>query len=339
MRSRRSRTWAAAGMVRAAVLLVLLAAVGSVPSQAAPGLQRVTLLGGPPAGVFGIFATAIGTYLNRAVPGLDVSVAATGGSVENVRRVNAGDAEMGIAFASDLHEGFYGVDAFRGSPQTNIRAIGVVFIGVAHLVTYRESRIRTVEDLAGKRVAVGTPGSGTFASAERVLGKLGLWDRITRVPLLGAAAGGALADGRVDAYFWTGPFPDRVTIEAAIRGPVHVIDIYTPLTRTDFFAAYPYFARYLIPAGAYAGETETVATLGIPAQWFANRNVPAALIQRMVEAAYSLQGHEHMLKVHAASGDMTPRRALQGVSIPLHAGAEAHWRAVGLEIAERIRSR
>jgi TRAP transporter TAXI family solute receptor len=186
---------------------------------------------------------------------------------------------------------------------------------------------------------VGTPGSGTFAIAERAFGKLGIWDRITRVPLLGAAAGGALADGRVDAFIWTGPFPDRVTIEAAIRAPVHIIDIHSTLARTDFFTIYPYFSRYVIPGGAYTGVAENTATLGIPNLWYAHRNVSAALVQRMVEAAYSLAGHEHMLKVHAASSDMTPRRALQGVSIPLHPGADAHWRAVGLEIPERLRPR
>ncbi len=322
-----------------ALMALLLGTFAAVPGAAGPGLERVTMLGGPPGGVFGIFATGLGTYLSRAVSGVDVSVAATGGSVENVRRVNAGEAEMGIAFASDLHEGFNGIDAFRGTPQTNIRAIGMIFTGVAHVVTFRDSGIRTVEDLAGKRVAVGTPGSGTFASAERVFRKLGVWERMTRVPLLGAAAGAAMAEGRADAYFWTGPYPDRVTIEAAIAKPVHFLDIYGPLTRTDFFTAYPYFSRYLIPGGAYAGVTENVSALGIPAMWFTNARTSAALIQRLVEAGYSRDGHGHMLRVHSASSDMTSRRALQGVTTPLHKGAEAHWNSVGLEIPERIRAR
>lgn len=322
----------AAGVAAAAL-------AGAVPSAAGPGLQRVTLLGGPPAGVFGIFATGIATYLGRAVPGVDISVAATGGSVENVRRVNAGEAEMGIAFASDLHEGFFGIDAFRGAPQSNIRAVGVVFTGVSHLVTYQDKGIRTVDDLAGKRVAVGTPGSGTFATAERVLRRLGVWERITRIPLLGAAAGDALADGRADAFFWTGPYPDRVTIEAAIRAPVLVIDAYTPASRTDFFQVYPYFSRFLIPAGAYRGVSENTPALGIPAVLFANVHTPAPLIQRLTEAAYSREALAHMLRVHAAAADMAPQKALSGITIPLHRGAEAHWRAVGLEIPERLRAR
>lgn len=330
--------WMGRGMIYTAIV-VLVAALGTIPGQAGPRLERLTIVGGPPGGVFGIFATGLGTYLSRAVPGLDISVAATGGSVENVRRVNAGDAEMGLAFASDLHEGYYGIEAFRGSPQTNLRAIGLIFIGVSHLITFQDSGIRTVEGLAGKRVAVGTPGSGTFATAERVFRKLDLWDRFSRLPLLGAAAGAALSEGRADAFFWTGPYPDRVTIEAAITRPVFFIDAWTALTRTDFLRVYPYYSRYVIPAGAYTGVTENTPALGVPLLWFVNRTVSADLVQRMVQAAYSRDGHAHMLRVHSASSDMTSVRALQGVTIPLHRGAEAHWTTVGLEIPERIRAR
>ncbi len=319
--------------------LLVAGPLSFTPSAAGPRLDRLTILGGPPGGVFGIFATGIGTFLSRAVPNLDVSVAATGGSVENVRRVNAGDAEMGIAFTSDVHESYYGLEGFKGNPHTNLRTIGMIFLGIAHVVTFRDSGIRTVEDLVGKRVAVGTPGSGTFATAERIFRSLGIWDRITRVPLLGAAAGSAMGDGRVDAYFWTGPFPDRVTIEAAVTRPVHFIDAYTPLLRTDFMKVFPYYARYIIPAGSYAGVTENTPALGVPALWFVHKDVPAPLVQRMVEAAYGREGHGHMLRVHSASSDMTSLKALQGVTIPLHRGAEAYWVTRNIEIPERIRAR
>jgi hypothetical protein len=145
--------------------LLMLWMVVSIPPAYAQKVERVNFVGGPPSGVFGIFATGIGTYLSKYVPNLYVSVTATGGSVENIRRVNGGEAEMGLSFASDVHEAFYGQEKFKGKPLTNYRSVGVVFVGVAHAITYADSGIRSVQDLAGKRVAVGTPGSGTFASA------------------------------------------------------------------------------------------------------------------------------------------------------------------------------
>lgn len=326
-------------MTRALVVLAgALLALAPSPA-AAQQVERVTMVGGPPAGMFGIFATGIGTYLSKAVPNLNVSVAATAGSVENLRRINAGDGEIGISFSGDVHEGFNGLDKFQGKPVTNVRAVGVVFMGVAHLVTYADTSIKTVEDLAGKRVAVGNPGSGTFATAERVFRALNMWDKITRVPLLGAAAGAALNEGKVDAYFWTGPSPDRVTMEAATKKPVRAIDIHTPVSKTDFFKQYPYFAKYTFAANSYRGITEEVHSLGSPAIWIANKDFSPALVQKMAAAVYGQEGHGHMMKVHAGSKDMVPDKALQGVTIPLHKGAEAHWQAARLTIPDSIRAR
>jgi uncharacterized protein len=320
-------------MVVAGALLALAGATGWAQ------VERITMVGGPPAGVFGIFSTGIGTYLTKNVPNLDVSVAATAGSVENVRRVNAGDAQIGMAFASDVHEGYRGLAKFKGSPTTDIRAIGIVFMGVAHLVTYADTDIKTIDDLAGRRVAVGNPGSGTYAIAERMFRATGLWDKLNRVPLLGAAAGAALADGRADAYFWNGPAPDRVTTEAAVKRPVRIIDIYAPVSRTDFLKEYPYFARYVYPAGSYSGVTEDVQTLGAPALWIVNKDVPAASVERMTAAIYSKEGNAHMVRVHAGSRDMTPDKALTGITIPLHPGAEAAWKKMGVAVPEAIRPR
>jgi len=326
-------------MRRILYLLLPAAVIAGFSPAYAQKVDRLNFVGGPPSGVFGIFATGIGTYLSKNVPNLDVSITATGGSVENIRRVNGGEAEMGLSFASDVHEAYFGQEQFKGKPLTNFRAIGLVFFGVAHAITFADSGIRSAEDLAGKRVAVGTPGSGTFASAERVFRSLGIWDKINRIPLLGAQAGEAMSDGKADAYFWTGPEPDRVTMEAATKKPVRAIDIYTPASKTDFFKQYPYFARYIFPANSYKGISEETSTVGIPVIWYVNKDVPTALVQKMTDAVYNKDGHSHMLKVHAGSKDMVPAKALQGVTFPLHKGAEDHWRAAGVQIPEAIRAK
>ncbi len=305
----------------------------------AQNVERMTMAGGPPAGVFGIFATGIGTFLSKNVPNLDVSVAATGGSVENLRRINSKEAEMALSFSSDTHEAFYGLEKFTGKPIIDLRSVGVVFFGVVHLMTYTDSGIRTMEDLAGKRVAVGNPGSGTFATAERVFRAVGMWDKINRIPLLGAAAGDAMSEGKADAFFWSGPEPDRVTTEAATKKPVRAIDVHTAVSKTDFYKQFPYFARYVFAANSYRGISEDTASIGLPVIWYVHKDLSPALLQRIVAAAYSKDGNAHMMKVHAGSKDMVAQRALQGVTIPLHRGAEEHWRAAGIQIPEAIRAK
>lgn len=326
-------------MRKFALLTIAILFVAATQPVYGQKVERITMGGGPPSGVFGIFATGIGTYLSKNVSGLDVSVTATGGSVENTRRVNSGEAEMGLSFASDVHEAYFGLEQFKDKPLTNIRAIGLVVFGVAHLITYADSGIKTVNDLVGKRVAVGNPGSGTFSNAERVFRTLGIWDKINRIQLLGAQAGDAMADGKADAFFWTGPEPDRVTMEAATKKPVRAIDIYTPATKTEFFKQFPYFARYVFPANSYKGITEDTSTVGVPVIWYANKDVAPALVQKMTAAAYSKEGNAHMLTVHAGAKDMAPQKALQGVTFPLHKGAEDHWKSASIQIPENIRNK
>ncbi|MGZ8483298.1 MAG: TAXI family TRAP transporter solute-binding subunit, partial [Candidatus Binatia bacterium] len=255
------------------------------------------------------------------------------------RRVNGAEAEMGVSFSSDVHEAYFGLEQFKGKPLTNYRAIGLIFFGVAHAITYADSGIRSADDLAGKRVAVGNPGSGTFASAERIFRALGVWDKLNRIPLLGAAAGEAMSDGKADAFFWTGPEPDRVTMEAATKKAIRAIDIYTPATKTEFFKQFPYFARYVFAANSYKGITEDTPTIGIPVIWYVHKDLAPALVQKITEAAYNKAGNTHMMQVHAGSKDMVAQKALQGVTFPLHKGAEDHWRAAGIQIPEAIRAK
>jgi TRAP-type uncharacterized transport system substrate-binding protein len=82
-----------------------------------------------------------------------------------------------------------------------------------------------------------------------------------------------------------------------------------------------------------------VLTIGSPAVWIVNKDAPAALVQRMTEAIYGKEGNAHMVRVHAGSRDMAPATALSGITIPLHAGAEAAWKKMGVNVAEAIRSR
>ncbi len=140
-------------------------------------------------------------------------------------------------------------------------------------------------------------------------------------------------------FFWNGPEPDRVTTEAATKRPVRIIDLHTLLSKTRFFKDYPYFTNYVISAASYPGVTHEVPTFGISILWFAHHELSPPLVQKMVATVYSPEGHAHMLNIHAAAKDMTPSKALLGVTIPLHKGAEAHWKSVGLEIPEEIRAR
>ena len=108
-------------MKRMFLLVIAVVIVAGISPVYGQKVERLNFVGGPPSGVFGIFATGIGTYLSRNVANLDVSVTATGGSVENIRRVNGAEAELGLSFSSDVHEAYYGLEQFKGKPLNIFR--------------------------------------------------------------------------------------------------------------------------------------------------------------------------------------------------------------------------
>jgi TRAP-type uncharacterized transport system substrate-binding protein len=79
--------------------------------------------------------------------------------------------------------------------------------------------------------------------------------------------------------------------------------------------------------------------VGIPVIWYAHKDVAPALVQKMTAAVYAKEGNAHMITVHAASKDMVPQKALQGVTIPLHKGAEDHWKVAGIQIPDNLRAK
>ena len=170
--------------------------------------------GGPPGGSFFPAAGAVSTFAGQQLPDLNITVEGTGGSGENVRLVNNGDTDMGVAYGGDLHAGFFGTDEFADSPQTNLRAVGLLFWGYDHLVTLQGGDIQSVADLEDKRLAIGGTGSGSALTGERYFGHLGLLDKMRVSYLGGTAASAALKDEDL----WENPW-ESTTSPAQARLP------------------------------------------------------------------------------------------------------------------------
>lgn len=304
----------------------------------AQGTTFISFAGGPPGGSFYPAAAAIATFLGDKLPGVNVTVESSGGSGENIRLVNRMESDMAVAFAPDLHFGYYGEEDFAGTPQTNLRAIGLLFWGYGHLVTLPESGIRTVWDREGKRLAIGGAGTGSALTGERYFGHLGLLDRMTVSYLGGNAASTALKDGHVDAYNWHTGAPNAATLDTVATHRIVMLDLAAPAMESGFLEKYPFYAVGEIPAGTYEGVDEPVPTILTGTYWFVHKDVPEDLVYEMVRLAYSDEGYAHMVQTFAPLRDMTPDQALLGITIPLHPGAQRYWEEVGLDIPESIRT-
>jgi uncharacterized protein len=281
--------------------------------------------GGPPGGAFFPAAAAIATFMEPRLPGVRVSVEASGGSSENMRLVHTGETHMAIAYGADIDAGYYGREDFRDAPQTDVRAVGLVFWSYGHVVALAQSGIRSVADLEGRRVAIGGAGTGSALAAERYFGHLRLLDRLRVSYLGGTAASSALKDGQVDAYHWQSAAPNSAVLDTVATHQVVLLDLAASAVTSGFLDAYPYYTVGEIPAGTYSGIDEPVPTLLMGAYWIVHKDLPEELVYEMVRTAYSADGSAYLPQVFQPLNDMTPEQALRGLTVPLHPGAERYW--------------
>ncbi|PLX79594.1 MAG: C4-dicarboxylate ABC transporter substrate-binding protein, partial [Desulfuromonas sp.] len=187
-------------------LLSLASAVALVTTLAIPGAAlaaktRLGFSGGPEGGTFQYFSNGISSRLSKMIPNVEVSNMASAGSVENVRRINSGEADFGIAYSGDTYLARNGRLTNDTNTYPNVHAMAYLYGAPAHLIVLENSGIKTVSELAGKRVAVGSPGSGAAASAQRYFSALGLWDKM-EVEFIGySKAAAAIGDGLIDAMW------------------------------------------------------------------------------------------------------------------------------------------
>lgn len=314
---------------------LLTAALLLTPSPGeAQRTARLGFSGGPDGGTFQYFSNAISTRLTRNLPNVDVSNMVSAGSVENLRRVNSGEADFGLVYSGDIYLGMNGQLTNDTRQYKNAHAVAYLFGAPAHLVVLDGSGINSVKDLAGKRVAVGPAGSGAAASAQRYFTSIGLWDKI-RVEYIGYSQGAsAMGDRLIDAMWVFAGYPNSSIIQAAASNKIKLLDLVEAGKAAGFFDANPFYAEVTIPAGTYSGVDAPVRTFQDSTIWVANNKVKEDVIYNSLKEIYSDEGLAFMVSVTSAAKAMTVQDGLYGVVTPVHPGAVKFWTEKGLTVTE-----
>jgi uncharacterized protein len=264
---------------------------------------------------------------NCGVPGLIAVAQATQGSVENVDLIGRGQLESALSQSDIASWAYHGVGVFKAKGAiANLRAIGALFPESVHVVVAQNSPIKTLRDLKGKRVGLGEKESGTLADARIVLEAAGLAERDVKPDYsrLGEAAAG-IRDNTLDAFFRVGGYPIPAIAELAAATPIRLLplgdDMFDKLKKR-----YPFFSRTTISTDAYAGLDSETPTVGLNAIWVIAANVPDQLAYDITKSLWSEQTRKFLAARHIIGRRIAPERALEGVDIPLHPGAERYYR-------------
>ncbi len=299
-------------------------------AEKAATTSRLAFSGGPEGGTFQYFSNGMSIRLSKAIPGLEVSNTASAGSLENLRRVNSGEADFGIVYSGDTYLGRNGKLTQDTNAYENVHALAFLYGAPAHLVVLKGGGIDSVADLDGKRVAVGGAGSGAASAAQRYFTSLGLWDKMKPEFLGYSKAAAALGDKLIDAFWVFAGYPNSSVIQAAASNEIKMIDLVAAGQEAGFFEEYPFYTQLTIPADTYGGVDYDVASFQDSALWVANKDIAVETVQAALTEIYSADGLAYMVKVKSTAKSMSLTSGLDGIVTPIHQGAESFWTENGL---------
>jgi hypothetical protein len=324
--SKSKRFLSLAGSLALAVLL-------AVPGTGLAAKTRLAFSGGPDGGTFQYFSNAISSRLSKNIPDVEVSNMASAGSVENLRRVNSGDADFGIVYAGDLFLAANGKLTNDPKTYTNVYSMAYLYGAPAHLVVLADSGINTVKDLTGKRIGVGPAGSGAAASAQRFFTSVGLWDKM-KVEYIGySEAASAIGDKKLDAMWVFAGYPNSSIIQAAASNKIKILSLVETAKASDFFKDNPYYAELIIPAGTYSGVDYDVQSVQDSAIWVVGKHVKDDIAYAAVKDTFSDEGLAYMVSVTKAAKSMQVKDGIYGIVTPVHPGAAKFWIEKGLTLS------
>ena len=286
---------------------------------------------GSKSGVYFQAGRAICRLIKRNMEGVDCEVLETAGSVSNLDNVQVGSLEIGLV-QSDIqyhavnHSGPF---QFVDRPYDNLRAVFSLYTEPFTLVARRESGIRVLDDLKGRRVNIGNPGSGQRATMEVVMQAKG-WTKddfqlVTELPASQQSL--ALCHNRIQAMIYTVGHPNRSVARAVELCDGEIAEVADPVI-DELVATHPYYTHTLIPGGIYEGIHDPVKTFGVLATLVSSSDVDEELIYGIVKTLF--ENFDTFRRMHRVFGGLEPEKMIrEGLSAPLHKGAERYYRERG----------
>ncbi|MCP4379431.1 MAG: TAXI family TRAP transporter solute-binding subunit, partial [bacterium] len=266
----------------------------------------------------------------KAMKDFSVRAQSSAGSVENLRKVDAGRSQFGVVYSGHVYLGRNGRMKNDTKKYENVMAVSFLYGAPAQLVTRKGSGIKSVKDLVGKKVGVGNAGSGAFANCELFFSHMGVWDKIERNAMGYNDAAAAFGNNQLDAFWLFTAFPSGAVIMAAQTNEIEMVDLGADAEASGFYDQYPYFSKLSVPAGTYKGVDAEVGSFQDSALWVANKDVPDQVVYDLLSVIYTKEGLAHMVSQKKTFKAMSVAAGADGIVTPMHPGAIKFWKEKGV---------
>ena len=316
--------------------LAMGAAVLAAPrlARAQQGTQ-LAIATGTTGGVYYPLGGGMANLMSRNIPGLSATVEVTGGSVANMQLLGANRVGMVITQVDAAVDAVEGRERFKGRAVPG-RAIAVLYTNRMQVVTTEASGIRAMEDLKGKRVSTGAPGSATEVMAFRLIEAAGLdreKDFRARERLSPAESTNAIKDGKLDAYFFVSGVPTSAVTDLAASPGIQIALIdhaqYVPKIVEKHG---PVYFPETIPAGTYPGQKTDNQQLSVGNIIAVLDTMPDEQAAKILDVIWSNRGE--LAQVHGEARNFTlDKQKTAAAGVPWHPAAEAYWKKQGAQLA------
>ena len=309
------------------------AMAGALAAGAASAADErfITIGTGGQTGVYFVVGQSICRLVNRgtAEHNLKCTAPSTGGSIANINAIKAGDMDMGVAQSDWQFHAYNGSSQFEGDKFDKLRAVFSVHGEPFTVVARADSGVTTFDDLFGKRVNVGNPGSGQRATMDVVLEAMGKSsdDFALASELKPAEQSAALGDNKVDAIIYTVGHPNGSIQEATSTVDAKLVNV-TGDAIDKLVGDNPSYAKAVIPGGLYKGNDEDIQTFGVKATFVTSADVDDDVVYTVVKAVFD--NFDRFKGLHPAFATLQEADMISdGLSAPLHPGAEKYYRERG----------
>src|SRR5918999_4564831 len=309
-------------MVVSILVVAVLASCGGEQSASEREGGNLSVATGGTGGVYAVYGAGLADVISEDLGDYKATAETTSASVDNIKLIAQKDSDVAFTLADTAIDAVEGKESF--DEPLPIRALAQIYTNYTQVGTTADAGIETIEDLRGKRVSVGDPGSGTEVIALRVLEAAGLDpdEDIDRSQLGVDESVNAVRDGSIDAFFWSGGLPTGAVTDLATTDQIVLLPStdYLDTLRNQYGEVYQ---EEIIPAGTYEGFDQDVAVIGVPNYLVVNESMDEQMAYDITRILFEQQ--DALAEAHPEANNLDINTAPQTPPLELHPGAQRYY--------------
>jgi len=288
---------------------------------------------GGTGGIYYPYGGGVAEIWSKNVKGVKAVAEVTGASVENVKLAHKGETVIGEVMGDVAVAGYNGLSKFKGKKH-NILSMAIMYPNLLQVVALKKSGITNIEEVKGKNISTGSPGSGTNFMAEAVLKALDIplaSFKDSRLSFTESA--NALRDNTIKVGVWSvGPGTSSI-LDLSTTHDINILP-FTPEQTKKILASKSTYAGVELAGGIYRGIDKPVPTIGVWNVMICQKSLDTDLVYKLVKVLF--ENNAYLMKIHPSAAYTTPENTVKYSSIPLHPGTIKYLKEKGIDVPSRL---